>query len=125
MASILIIDDSSYMRGKIRTILKKENHIIQEAEDGIKGLYLATSQSFDVVLLDIIMPGIDGLKILNALREAKSAASVIIITADIQESVYQQCMDLGAAAVLHKPPREEELLATVSRALARQGMPSA
>jgi len=113
------------MRGKIRTILKKENHAIQEAEDGIKGLHLATSQSFDVVLLDIIMPGIDGLKILNALREAKSAASVIIITADIQESVYKQCMDLGAAAVLHKPPREEELLATVSRALARPGMPSA
>jgi CheY-like chemotaxis protein len=125
MASILIIDDSSYMRGKIRTILKKENHIIQEAEDGIKGLYLATSQSFDVVLLDIIMPGMDGLKILNTLREAKSASSVIIITADIQESVCRQCMDLGAAAVLHKPPLEEELLATVSRALARPGMPSA
>ena len=125
MASILIIDDSSYMRGKIRTILKKENHTIQEAEDGIKGLQLATSQSFDVVLLDIIMPGMDGLKILNALREAKSASSVIIITADIQESVYQQCMDLGATAVLHKPPREEALLATVSRALARPGMPSA
>lgn len=121
MASILIVDDSSFMRGKLRAILNKENHTIQEAEDGIKGLQLASSQRFDVILLDIIMPGMDGLKILGALGERNSASPVIIITADIQESVQRQCMDLGATEVLHKPPKESDLLSAIARVMKRTG----
>lgn len=118
MASILIIDDSSYMRGKIRTILKSENHEIFEAADGIQGLQLASSRKYDLVLLDIIMPGMDGVKILGALRQLVAVPQVIIVTADIQESVYKQCIDVGAFAVIHKPPKEEELLSRVKQALA-------
>lgn len=118
MASILIIDDSSYMRGKIRTILKSENHEIFEAADGIQGLQLASSRKYDLVLLDIIMPGMDGVKILGALRQLVAGPQVIIVTADIQESVYKQCIDVGAFAVIHKPPKEEELLSRVQQALA-------
>lgn len=121
MASILIIDDSSFMRGKLRAILKKENHTIEEADDGVKGLQLATIKGFDLILLDIIMPGIDGLKILGALRRHASAPPVIVITADIQESVHQQCMELGAAEVLYKLPKEQELLGAVARVLGKTG----
>lgn len=121
MASILIIDDSSFMRGKLRAILKKENHTIEEAGDGVKGLQLATTKGFDLILLDIIMPGIDGLKILEALRGRASAPPVIVITADIQESVHQQCMELGAAEVLYKLPKEQELLGAVARVLGKTG----
>lgn len=119
MASILIIDDSSFMRGKLRAILKKENHIIEEADDGVKGLQLASTKDFDLILLDIIMPGIDGLKILGALRGRMSVPPVIVITADIQESVHQQCIELGAAEVLYKLPKEQELLSAVARVLGR------
>ncbi|HYQ48706.1 MAG TPA: response regulator [Thermodesulfovibrionales bacterium] len=121
MASILIVDDSSFMRGKLRAILKKENHTIQEADDGIRGLQLASSQPFDVILLDIIMPGMDGLKILGALHERHSTSPVIIITADIQESVHRQCLELGAVEVLHKPPRESDLLNAIARVTQRTG----
>ena len=121
MASILIIDDSSFMRGKLRAILKKENHTIQEADDGIKGLQLASSQRFDVILLDIIMPGMDGLKILGALRERNSSSPVIVITADIQESVRRQCMELGAVDVLNKPPKESDLLNAIARVIHLEG----
>jgi CheY-like chemotaxis protein len=119
MASILIIDDSSFTRGKLRAILKKENHTIEEADDGIKGLQLASTKSFDLILLDIIMPGMDGLKILGALRGRASMPPVIVITADIQESVHQQCLELGAAEVLYKMPKEQELLGAVARVLGR------
>ena len=121
MASILIVDDSSFMRGKLRAILKKENHTIQEADDGIKGLQLASSQRFDVILLDIIMPGMDGLKILGALRERNSSSPVIVITADIQESVRRQCMELGAVDVLNKPPKESDLLKAIARIINLEG----
>jgi CheY-like chemotaxis protein len=121
MASILIVDDSSFMRGKLRAILKKENHTIQEADEGIKGLQLASSQRFDVILLDIIMPGMDGLKILGALRERNSSSPVIVITADIQESVRRQCMELGAVDVLNKPPKEIDLLNAIARVIHLEG----
>jgi CheY-like chemotaxis protein len=117
MAAILIIDDSSYMRGKIRTILKSQNHEIFEAADGIKGLQMASARTYDLILLDIIMPGMDGVKILGAIRQLGPEPPVIIITADIQESVHKQCIELGAFAVIHKPPKEEELMGRVAQAL--------
>ncbi len=117
MASILIIDDSAFMRGKLRSILNKENHTIEEADNGVKGLQLASSNRYDLVLLDIIMPGMDGLKILTALRGRTSTPPVIVITADIQESVHRQCMDLGAVEVLYKLPKEQDLLNAVARVL--------
>ena len=121
MASILIIDDSSFMRGKIRNILKTDNHDIVEAADGMKGLQIASTKTPDLLLLDIIMPGMDGLKILSAIAHLGTRIPVVVITADIQESVYRQCMDLGAFAVVHKPPKEDELLAVVRKALAGGG----
>ncbi|MDA8084282.1 MAG: response regulator [Nitrospiraceae bacterium] len=117
MASILIIDDSSFMRGKIRNILKTDNHDIVEAADGMKGLQIASTKAPDLLLLDIIMPGMDGLKILSAIAHLGTRIPVVVITADIQESVYRQCMDLGAFAVVHKPPKEDELLSVVRKAL--------
>ncbi len=117
MASILIIDDSSFMRGKIRNILKTDNHDIVEAADGMKGLQIASTKTPDLLLLDIIMPGMDGLKILSAIAHLGTRVPVVVITADIQESVYRQCMDLGAFAVVHKPPKEDELLSVVRKAL--------
>lgn len=122
MASILIIDDSSFMRGKLRAMLKRENYIIEEAHDGFKGLQLASTRNFDLILLDIIMPGIDGFKILGALRGNTKAPPVIVITADIQESVHRQCMELGAAEVLYKLPKEQELIDSVKRVLGKTGV---
>ncbi|TAN40202.1 MAG: response regulator [Nitrospirae bacterium] len=117
MASVLIIDDSMFMRNKLSAVLKTRGHEIVEAEDGIKGLQAARTRHFDVVLLDIIMPGTDGLKILGLMREQLPQTPVIIVTADIQESVYRQCMELGATAVIHKLPKGEELLLAVDNAL--------
>jgi CheY-like chemotaxis protein len=109
---VLIIDDSSYMRGKIRTILKDDTYETDEAENGIKALQKAASKAFDIILLDIIMPEMDGLKVLKALAD-HDHSPVIVMTADIQESVSKQCIELGARAVLHKPPKEEELLQAI------------
>ncbi len=117
MAHILIIDDSSFMRGKLRSILARENHSIEEADNGILGLQMASSGGYDAVFLDIIMPGIDGLKILSTLKEQEIAGKVIVLTADIQESVDRQCRDLGAFTVLHKPPREEEVRSALDAVL--------
>ena len=117
MALILVIEDSSFMRNKIGSILKRGGHDIIEAEDGIKGLQMTIERSPDCILLDLIMPGMDGVKLLMTLRERGVMPPVVIVTADIQESTIKQCRELGAAAVVNKPPGEEELLNTVRNVL--------
>jgi CheY-like chemotaxis protein len=123
MALILIIDDSTFMRGRIRSILKEEGHEILEAENGLNGLQMISKHSPDCVILDIIMPGMDGLKILNTMHERDSKMPVIIITADVQESTCKQCLELGAAAFINKPPKGEELVSTIKRVLADEKEP--
>lgn len=117
MALILIIDDSAYMRGKIRDILKVDGHEILEASDGIKGLYITATHKPDCILLDIIMPAVDGLKILKNLSEKDLKVPTIVVTADIQESTRKRCLELGAAAVINKPPKEDELRNTIIKVL--------
>lgn len=119
MALILIIDDSTYMRSMIRRILKEEGHEILEAENGLKGIQMISEHSPDCVLLDIIMPGMDGIKILNTMHERDSKMPVIIITADIQESTRKQCLALGASGFINKPPKGEELVSTIKKVLAQ------
>ncbi len=117
MALILVIDDSSYMRGKICSILKLDGHKILEADNGLKGLQMASSNSPDCILLDIIMPGMDGLKIIKALSDQHLNIPIIVVTADIQESTRKQCTELGAVAVINKPPVEEELRGMINKVL--------
>lgn len=117
MALVLIIDDSFYMRGKIRSILKTGGYNIIETDNGLKGLQMVSSYSPDCILLDIIMPGMDGLKILSALTEQRSKIPMIVITADIQESTRKQCLELGATAVINKPPKDDELLGAIRKVL--------
>ncbi len=121
MAIILIIDDSAYMRSVIRGILKKDGHKLSEAEDGSKGLQLAAAEAPDCIILDLIMPGVDGMKILNVFHEKVPDIPIIVLTADIQESVHRQCLELGAVAFINKPPKEAELRNAVKKVLGLKG----
>ena len=118
MALILVIDDSLYMRGKICSILRLDGHKILEADNGLKGLQMASANSPDCILLDIIMPGMDGLKIIKSLKDQHLNIPMIVVTADIQESTRKQCMELGAVAVINKPPKEEDLRSMINKVLA-------
>jgi len=109
MALILLIEDSSYMRSVIRSFLNPDGYEILEAENGYKGLQIIHGRSPDCLILDLIIPDMDGLKVLKALNDQGSKIPVIVVTADIQESVRRQCLELGAKAFVNKPPKKEEL----------------
>ncbi|BCS52391.1 response regulator [Geobacter sp. SVR] len=119
MALILLVDDSSFARNLTGKILKKAGHELMEAEDGIAGLKALTTRTPDCIIADMLMPGMDGQKLLLALRNANNRIPVIILTADVQEKTRNDCLELGARDVLHKPPRPETLLATVENVLAK------
>lgn len=118
MATILIIDDSTYMRSKIRNTLKTGGYNFLEAESGSKGLQMIQEHSPDCIILDLILPEIDGLKILRILYDKQVKTPVIVVTADIQESVREQCLQFGAKAFVNKPPKDDELRDIVKDVLA-------
>jgi chemotaxis protein CheC len=120
LASILIIDDSAFMRNKISEAVKTDNHVVQEAPDGLIGLQMAFAQKPDCIILDLNMPELDGIGILRTLHDRGICIPVIVVTADIQVSVQKQCLALGAAALINKPPQEKELLRTVREVLSTQ-----
>ena len=117
MALVLIVDDSSFQRRMIRNILAGDGHETIEAGDGGAGIEMAAAHSPDCMLMDLLMPGVSGLEALETLHDQGNSIPVIILTSDIQDSVRQQCLDLGARVFLNKPPKAEELLGAIRTVL--------
>jgi CheY-like chemotaxis protein len=115
MSSILVIEDSVHMRMLIRDILEREGYMIVEAENGTQALQMVSTDVFDAIILDLIMPDISGLKILKYLKDRGSDCPVIIVTAHLQENVREHCLQLGAAAFINKPFSKDELRHEVKR----------
>ncbi len=109
MALILIVEDAWFTRRAICKILQKEGYKTLEAVNGREGLELLQLHHPDCMLLDLLMPEIDGWGVLKALTEMQAKVPVIVITADIQASTRQKCLELGAIALINKPPKADEL----------------
>lgn len=109
MSLILIIDDAAFSRRMLRKILTEEGYQVIEATNGQEGLEMSAIDNPDCILVDLLMPVMDGFGLLAAMKERRSSIPVIVVSADIQDKVRQRCLELGAAAFLNKPPKKEEL----------------
>lgn len=109
MPLVLIIDDSSFQRQIIKTALGKEGYETIEASGGEDGLKLVEERNPDCILLDIIMPSMNGREVLKSLKNSGYAAPVIMVTADIQETTKKECINLGAAGFINKPVKGKSL----------------
>ncbi len=117
MALILIIDDSSFQRKRIREAVQALGHEVLDAANGAEGLEMVAAHALDCVVTDLLMPVMDGIELLEALYEQGSNVPVIVVTADVQDSTAEQCIELGAKAVINKPPAREELDNTINHVL--------
>ena len=112
--TILIADDSLVMRLKIEDTLSVLKNIdILQAKDGEEALHLIARNQIDGLILDSLMPRLDGYGVLEKLKADKMPMNVIVLTADIQVTTKKKYVDLGARDVLHKPFSKEELLNSV------------
>ncbi len=121
MTLVLIVEDAWFTRRLIRKNLEAIGYKILEAANGQDGLEQALTSSPDCILLDLLMPDMDGRDVLQALRDRGSKIPVLVLTADIQASSRQQCLDLGAIAVLSKPPDAKTLCDAIEQALKVSG----
>lgn len=123
MAKILVIDDSAFQRRTLRKILNVDGHDIQEAANGREGLEMFAQFDPDCIVLDILMPDLNGLSFLKEIREQGATTPVIVLTADIQDTTSQECLKLGAKDVVHKPllPSEGDRLRNIINAILESG----
>ncbi len=117
MAKVLVVDDSSFIRKTLARILTEAEHEILEASNGQEALDTISLKSPDCVILDLLMPVMDGITTLRVLNECKSTVPVIVLSADIQESARNECFSLGVKNFLNKPPKKEELFSAIEKAL--------
>ena len=122
MIKVVFIEDDRMNRRVVRDMLDVAGVEMDEAEDAETGLALIESESFDLVLIDLRMPGMDGLSAIRHIRargDAKAAIPIIVVTADTAADLRQQCLDAGADAVVFKPVAMDVLFETMGRLLAR------
>ena len=110
---VLLVEDDRKILSFVKKGLKEQGFLVDACDNGDEGYDLATGQVYDVLVLDIMLPGRDGLSILRGLREEKITTPVIILTARsaLQERV--EGLNLGADDYLSKPFYMEELLARI------------
>ena len=110
---ILIVEDDPKIASFVERGLKEQGYVIDVCNDGDAGYDLAVSESYDVILLDIMLPGRDGLSILRSLREQKYTVPVILLTARSGLDERVEGLNLGADDYLAKPFFMEELIARI------------
>lgn len=118
---ILIVEDETYLAEALTHILKKNNYSADAVNDGLSGLDNALTGIYDLILLDIMLPGMDGISVLRKLRSAGIETPVILLTAKGEVSDKVRGLDSGADDYLAKPFATEELLARIRAASRRKG----
>lgn len=117
-ATILVVDDEQPVRDTVRAYLEKEGYTVHTAADGPSALRAAHAFRPDVVILDIMLPGIDGLEVLRRIRQ-ESSAWVLMLTARAEEMDKVLGLKMGADDYLTKPFSPRELVARVEAMLRR------
>jgi two-component system KDP operon response regulator KdpE len=123
MGNILIVEDDASIRKLVRVNLVKRGYTVIEAEDSHKAIALFQEQTVDLVLLDLVLPGLSGVDVCAWIR-ARSDVPIIILSARLEEELKVAALDAGADDYVTKPFGSEELLARV-RAFLRRSYVSA
>ncbi|HLR54053.1 MAG TPA: response regulator transcription factor [Pseudogracilibacillus sp.] len=117
---VLVVDDEERIRRLIRMYLERDDFEVEEAEEGQEALDMALQNDYDVILLDIMMPEMDGIEVCEALRKEKNTP-VIMLTAKGEESNRVQGFEAGADDYIVKPFSPREVVLRVKAVLRRTG----
>lgn len=116
---ILLVEDTVQLNKALTTLLKRNSYLVDSAFDGEEALMFIKDYEYDVIILDIMLPKIDGLEVLRRVRQNKNDTPIILLTARSTVEDKITGLDLGADDYLPKPFSTEELLARI-RALSRR-----
>jgi len=118
-ARILLIDDEVRIQSFVSRGLGAQGYVVDTAADAVEGLRAAIAHPHDLVILDLLMPGLDGVSLLRRLLERRPDQAVIVLSAVAEPASKVECLELGAEDYLAKPFVLDELLARVRARLRR------
>ncbi len=118
MAKVLVVDDSAFLRMRNAAMVKEMGHEVIEAGDGLQAIEAYKTQKPDAVLLDITMPGMDGLEALKAILALDPAARVAMVTAMGQQSIVMEAIKSGARDFVVKPFEAERVKSALAKLVA-------
>lgn len=115
--SVLVVDDAEFMIRVLEEMFASEGYAVRAARSGPEALALYEEVLPDLVTLDVVMPGMDGLEVLRRLREIDPSAKVIVVSAVGLEARVMEAVRLGARNYILKPFEREKVLAAARRVL--------
>lgn len=121
--NILFIEDDPMNRRVVRDMLDVAGASMAEAEHAEAGLKRIEEEDFDVILVDLRMPGMDGIEAIERIRargDRKAELPIVVVTADTAIDLRERCMNAGADEVLFKPVAMDDLFDTIGRVLAQR-----
>jgi two-component system, OmpR family, response regulator len=121
VTSVLVVDDEPRIASFVSRALSAEGFRVDSASDGVHGFDLARSGRYELVVLDLLLPGMDGITVLERLMDERPQQRVLVLSAlsDVEEKV--RCLELGASDYLSKPFALKELVARVRARLRQPG----
>jgi len=124
VANVLVIDDDPAVRATIEVVLRRDNHAVILADNGRKGLQLLQSGQFDLLIVDLFMPDMDGLEIVGHVKKSHSDLPIIVISGHYSGTgpapdFLHMATKLGAIYSLQKPFRPAQLMSAVIKCLDR------
>jgi CheY-like chemotaxis protein len=125
---LLCVEDNALNRRVVKHMLDRAGVQMSEASDGEAGLAMVDQHDYDVILMDLRMPGMDGLTAIRRIRERddhKAQAPIIVVTADNAFDIRERCLKAGADDVLLKPVAMQALFDAIGRVLTKGGRQSA
>ena len=121
---VLFVDDNAMNREVVKGMLEAADVTMVEAEDAETGLALIDADHYDLILMDLRMPGMNGLEAIRAIRargDAKASLPIIVVTADNGPDIRGQALAAGADDLLHKPVQMQALFDAIGRAITKSG----
>src|SRR5687768_8996032 len=109
-AKVLVVDDSGFARRTLRRILEGHGFGVEEAASGAEALAKYPKSKPDVVFLDLVMEGMQGVEVLKRLLEVDPKVKIVVATADVQKATHRQILNAGASALVNKPFKPEEVI---------------
>ncbi len=119
---IHVVDDETIIHEVLSQLLTSEGYEVELSSSGEEALQKHSSQAYDVILLDLLMPGLDGIEVLKSIKKMDPQAVIIIITAYASVESAIAAMKMGAYDYIQKPFKHDELLLTIERALEHKNL---
>ena len=118
---VLVVEDEVRLSEALAQLLRDENYLLDTVDNGPDGLEYARSGQYDVIVLDVMLPGMDGYQVCRTLRQEKNATPILMLTARSSVADKVNGLDCGADDYMTKPFAPEELLARIRALTRRQG----